>query len=221
MRMLCLHNGVMHCVGLLHGVDKLERVALGARLHTSTTNIQTAVRPTGDAFPQTLSHASYTVTASLHEGLTCPYQGFMCPLWSIVRNKLSLPPATYPTRDLRGLLCCRFQKGQKRPTTRPNETYMPRGDIWGTQRGGGAETCLTNSTSSTLWGHMRKKRRAQKRKAPKITHACTPSAWACVTRGELSIAQVIADRVPRELKPKVAEEQHQGCRGTTFSLQGR
>jgi hypothetical protein len=55
---------------------------------------------------------------------------------------------------------------------------------------------------------MRKKRRAQKRKAPKITHACTPSPWACVIRGKLRIAPVNAGRVPSEMKPKVAEEQH-------------
>ncbi len=43
---------------------------------------------------------------------------------------------------------------------------------WQAQEIAEEQTCLTNSTSRTLWGHIRKKRRTQKRKVPKITSAC-------------------------------------------------
>ena len=58
-------------------------------------------------------------------------------------------------------------------------------------------TCLTISTSSTLWGHMRKKRSAQKRKAPKMTKACTfPQQGLCHVPHKLRTARWLLKKGP-------------------------
>ena len=67
---------------------------------------------------------------------------------------------------------CAYAKNETRMCKEWNETQDMHCTIKWRRRGGRCRTCLTNSTSRTLWGHIRKKRSARKRKVPKSTRTC-------------------------------------------------